>query len=223
MSAVLVERIWKAHPLNPAYRCALLHIARQIPAGGTEILVSRTLVAQAIDTTSQTVTKALAAGEELGLCRVLKNGRVAFSGYDGVFGVDAAPARPVGVQAAPPSTDPTPPAHPTVRDVTRAFNDAWAARYHRAYPFKAGEDHRIAKELGQLATLDEVTRAAQAYVSSDDPYWSEAMHGFRLFHRHFHKFVVAPAPRRREADNTQAYLAKLRGDDGSTLDGRKRA
>lgn len=188
MSLVLEDRVWKAHPLAPQHRLVLLAIAREVPNGQLEALVTRTLIAQALDTRVDAVTKALVAGECLNLCRVLKNGRVAFAGYDALLGQETPPEAPSGISAAPPNADPAPPPRPSPQSILTAFAKAWSARYGKSYHFTAGRDHRWARELGQHVTLEEITVTAAAYLADEDPFYSECAHAFSVFYKSFNKF-----------------------------------
>ncbi len=219
MSVALEARVLAAHPLAPAHRMVLFWIAREVPEGRTEVLVNRTGVARALDAGAQVVQGALAAGRAIGLCHVLQNGRIAFTGYDGLLGSDpAAPETPGRPAVVIPQDDPK---AEVARQITTkamvfaAFGTRWTERYKQRFVISGERDYpRLAGALCVLSP-DELDARLDCYFADPDPYWADCKHSFGSFARNVHRFVptttaAAKQARVKDADATRDYLRKQR-------------
>lgn len=218
MSGPAVARVRAAHPLAPEHRMVLLEVAWAVPEGRTEVAINRAALARTLDTTPGLVTRALVAGETVGLCKVLRNGLVAFSGYDGLLGADP-PAPTAPITKTLPDAAPVP-ARPSISEVFTAFKEAWERQYRTVYSFVPGKDAKLAKGLAVTLPLSELRRRIAIYLTSDDPFYVEKRHEFEWLARHVNQFIVesrppavprGPAP---DADSTAAYLKRQRGEQG---------
>jgi hypothetical protein len=214
MSRVLEDRVLTAHPLSPAHRMVLLMVARAITDGQNEALVNRAALARSLDARPDLVNHAFVAGEQIGLCRVLRSGRVAFS-EDGLF--DARPVSATGPPAVRETQgDAERPviARPTIPAIFAEFGRQWSALYGQRYIFVPGKDHRLAKALAaELSAADLATRIAN-YLQHPDPFYRECMHAFGVFANSINKFgctAAEPKSRIPNADQTRRYIEGLRG------------
>lgn len=232
MSGPLETRVWKAHPLAPAHRLLLLAVAREVPDGQTEVLVNRALLARTWDANAGLVTAALRAGEDVGLCRVLRTGRVAFSAYDAPLGApERPPAPPSAVRTATPlAAGEVVPDRPTHGQVMAEFAKQWAGTYKQQYIFTAGKDHRLARTLASAMPLTDLSRRVAVYLTHENPFYSECAHAFGVFAQRVNEFtgrrpVAAPArtsgPRVLDADASREYMKRQReaGRDGGATSG----
>jgi hypothetical protein len=218
MSRELEDRVMAAHPLAPAHRMVLLMVARAVSEGQSEALVNRAALARSLDARPEVVGHALMAGEQLGVCRVLRTGRVVFRG-EGLFPVETTPAngsKPAVVDAPPdPAGEAARRTTATIPQVLGEFARQWQAAYKQQYVFTPGKDHKLAKAIGSALSPEEVARRVTNYLKTQNSYYSERMHSFSVFVRDINEFG-APAREsgRRQVpsvDETREYLRKLKG------------
>lgn len=202
-----------ARPLAPEYRMVLFHVARSVADGQTEALVNRAATARDLDTRPALVSRALAAGEALGLCRIRQNGRVAFAAYDTQLGQEPTPIRATGTREAPPDPQGERPVH-TPGQVMGEFAKQWRAKYRTTYVFTPGRDHKVAKALAGSLLPEDLARRIGNYLTSPNPFYAESAHSFSLFAQRVNEFVAyrptATASRVPNADQTAAYIARMR-------------
>lgn len=214
MSLVLEERVWAAHPLTPAYRMVLLAVARGVPEGQSEVLVVRAALGREIEATAQVIRSAFIAGEQCGLCRLLPNGRLAFTAYDALLGVDR--PKPVNgtpaIREAPPQRDEI--AHLTSRELMKIFTSQWQAEYGQPY-YPENRDWKLAKGIAAILPAADVSRYVANYLRDQSKFYRERMHAFVSFSANINSFGGAaartPTSRVPDADATSRYLADLRG------------
>lgn len=195
MSAALEARVWAAHPLTPAHRLVLLSVARQVPDGLLQAVVARQALARDLETTPETVRKALVAGEQAGLCEILRNGGVAFTqpGLPGLRHVDEVQRQPAVLpREGPAAQSPVEASTGTTgRWVQSEFARQWEARYQRQrYLFSHPKDDRLAAEIARLGQ-DEVTRRVANYLAHPDPFYAQCAHAFGVFRSRVNSFAVA--------------------------------
>lgn len=204
-----------AHPLSPAHRMVLLVVARDVPDGHTEALVNRAALARALDAGPDLIRQAFSAGETCGICRVLKNGRVEFNGYDGLLGAAPPAPAPTGVKAAPPAAEPPPPPDPlTPREVVSEFARQRARHYKGTFVIER-RYYKLAKDHGLTTlTIEELRPRIAAFFADASPFNQECAHAFSAFCKTVNKFS---APARRpsggdipDAAATDRYLAEMR-------------
>lgn len=168
------------HPLRPGYRMVLVMIARAIGEGLSEADVNKTQLARNLDTTAQDVSNAIIAGEQAGVCRRLKNGRVSFTVYDGLLGVDPPP--PVVYEVAVrDSLTVTEPVHPTGRQIVGEFAKQWSVAYRQAYVPKWGPETKLANTIASALTIDDVPLRVKNFLNDSNPFYCDRMHAFSVF------------------------------------------
>jgi hypothetical protein len=216
MSRVLEDRVWAAHPLGPAHRMVLLTIAREVTDGQTEALINRAALARRLDASADVVRHALTAGEQIGVCRVLKStGRIAFDAYDGLIGVEPSPVKPPdaipAVRTAPhdekPAVD-----HLTSREFMGLFARAWGAQYRQTY-YVQTRDWKMAQKLAQQIPSADVPRYITNYLTHADQFYRSCMHSFGMFYDKINAFGASPMrepSRVPDAEQTQEYLSTLK-------------
>lgn len=219
MSRELEDRVMAAHPLAPAHRMVLLMVARAVSDGQYEALVNRAALARSLDARPEVVGHALMAGEQMGLCRGLRSGRVAFR-QEGLFPTEQsipvngdkpavvdAPADAAGETARRTTA--------TIPQVLGEFARQWQAVYKQQYVFTPGKDHKLAKAIGSVLSPEEVARRVGNYLRTQNSYYSERTHSFSVFVRDINEFgaPVKDTGRRHVpgVDETREYLRRLRG------------
>jgi hypothetical protein len=209
MSQVMEDRALRARPLCPADRMILFWIARLVPDGRSEVLINRAHVARDLQASPEMVRHALGAGESLGLCRVLRNGRVAFCEYDAPLGEEP---RSLTSTAVTPVSAPTP-VEPRLLpgDVMREFSERWQEKYRQRYHMTS-EHFKWAKELRRLS-LEELRSRIEVYLTHPDPFWRECKHAFTPFARNINRWIRTTAPLASpgvpDAAATQRYLRRM--------------
>lgn len=216
MSRTLEERVMAAHPLCPSDRMVLFFLAREVPEGHTEALVNMSQLARRLDARPAHISHAIDSGDMIGLCRRLKSGRVAFTGYDLILGVEPRPANGhgTGITDATPEERPAK-VTPTTKGVKDEFQKQWEAAYRQAYVFDYGKDGRIAQRLASALSLEDLPRRVTNYLNHPDPFYNECMHCFSIFARDINRFGVAQRAttaksRVPDYEATQRYLQKIR-------------
>ena len=205
-----------AHPLAPAHRMVLFVVARAVPDGQTEALLNASALARDLDTNAGLVRAALMAGEQAGLCQTHPNGRVAFTAYDTLLGVERPTrAASTAVREAP-AGEVAAVRGPTVGEVFAVFARLWQKHYGQRYVFTPGKDPKLAKALGASLTLADIERRITDYLGHADQFYGECKHSFSIFVKDVNKFAVAAArhhhPREASSDvaETRRYLAEQR-------------
>ncbi len=186
----LIDRIWTAHPLGLTHRCVLLAIARQLPEGRTQIIINRTTLARDLETTGGLVSKALLAGEILGLCHVHKNGVVELltAPLPGLIPEPSAPL--VAVTAATESEMArTSPGVVRPRWVMDEFARRWEAKYKQRYQFRHGKDNALAKSVSEAMQAGTIVARITNYLSHPDPFYNQCAHAFGVFVGNINKFA----------------------------------
>lgn len=219
MSRTLEDRVMAAHPLCPSDRMILFFMAREVPEGHTEAIVNMSQLARRLDARPASISHAIDSGNMIGLCQKLKSGRVAFTAYDTILGVEPRPTNGhgTGITLAPPQERPV---TPTTKQVMSEFQRQWQDAYRQAYVFNYERDGRMARRLATSLSLDDLPRRVTNYLNHPDQFYAECMHSFSVFAKDINKFGVAQraaAAKSRVPDyeSTRRYLAKIRqaGDE----------
>ena len=201
----LVDRIWMAHPLALAHRAVLLAIQRQLSDGCSEVLLNRAALARDLEVSPSVVSRAISAGELVGLCRLGRAGAVAFLS-EGLPGIVPEPKAPViAVQPAPDGTAGMSPGPKiNARWVQAEFARQWEAKYGQRYVFEPRDSRAAATVSSALQPGDIVSRIG-TYLKHPDPWYAKCAHSFRLFTERVNQFGIAsPVTGLTEAQRAEA-------------------
>lgn len=188
----LTERIWAAHPLQLTHRAVLLAVARQVRDGSTRVMVNRQSLARDLETTPAMIGKALAAGEILGLCNLVR-GVVEWLpealpglGHPGDVKPAVAVTEPTAAEAAAVSGGGASP-----RWVLGEFARQWEAKYGQRYHFTYPKDMALAKSLANGMHAGTLVERIKNFMSHPDQFYARSAHSFGTFASRVNDFAVA--------------------------------
>jgi hypothetical protein len=195
----LTDRIWNAHPLALAHRAVLLAIARQLPEGATELMVNRAALARNLEVPPAAVGKALIGGTQVGLCRVLGNGKVAFTaeGLPGIADTNQRVAEEI--HATREVHRPMSPKDAVMAEFARQ----WQEREGQRYVFTRGKDDKLAAGIADTITLEDLTARVRRYLSHPDQFYARCAFSFGVFVSRINDFAVDE--RRRQPRGEDEY------------------
>jgi hypothetical protein len=211
MSRLLEDRVMAAHPLPPADRMILWMIAQAVPEGQQDVLVNRADLARRLDARPPMIGHALLAGEQLGLCRVLRGGRIEFRTGD-LFTPAPVPSSPEPLRAVRPAPPLPPSDHPSPQEAIAEFKRQWEAVYGQTFVPESWY-YKSIRPSTETLTRTELWARMRRFLADRRPFYVDRKHAFSSFTRDINQFVAESAPARSrvpDVEATRRYQEEMR-------------